>query len=528
MCYTYTSLAELQACKCFKSCVTNLGTNGEITNMRNERFFAAIKKATPANLPHAERLLAAGLLTQWLRPHLAEGGSDPRITTRSEMIDAGVPIQANKPKKGMRGGLQPSVAFSNDEVSKVKKARLENNEAHMSRTERADLARKFIADFPQQPEDIQSRYVEQVQDSRDGRRTDRDTNTVEDDVYDSARRWNMCNKTEPISMDRLNRVFADKAASGNVGGLSRKMSDLRGEFANYSVFSDMGDIPSDTRVTYFAHCAAKHRGLCMHHDRCNYKLALHVGNLLNDHLLNKDRFSEGDWFSTSVVRAKQHEVLFFYLAHQRWKDPKIALLTHAESYPQPDGSLKLEYRCGDVLDHITPYGIAKSHLKGNNDTTFDLLIELFGVGNFSVSCESELRAFCCVKVLCSKGEVKLHDSIEDAELFSKNVGKPGMSKSDKSSGTRKDNDEQKIVVPTDRFSEGFDAMIANDKKQDAPTAPKVKVPKQVSVRVDPMVKQALKEQMDWIFRFSPHLSRTIRKAIATSLIILMRVISAPP
>ena len=416
--HIYTSLAELQACKCFKASVVNLGENGEITNMRNERLFAAVKKATPAKLPHAERLMAAGLMTQWLRPHLAEGGDDPRITTRTQMIQAGVPIQANKPKASMRGGLQPSVAFANDEVSKAKRARVANKETSMTRTERADLAREFVQSFPTQPDDIKDRFVEQVQDSRDRRRGRRDINTVTDDVYESTKRWNMCNRTEPISMDKLNTVFNDRARPGNVGGLSRTMSGLRGEFANYSVCTDMSDIPDNLRVKYSTHCASKHRGLCMHKDRANYKLAYHIGNRINDHLLDKERFSEGDWFSVSIVRATGHETRYFYLAHQRGRDPKIALLTRAESNPQPDGSLKLEYRCGDVLDHIAPYGIAKQVLGGNNDATFDLLNELFGVGNFSVLCESEQRAFCCVKVLCSKGEVKLHDSVVNAELFS--------------------------------------------------------------------------------------------------------------
>ena len=56
--------------------------------MDNERLFAGVKKATPSKLPYAERLMAAGLLTQWLKPHLAEGGDDPRTMTRGQMVEA--------------------------------------------------------------------------------------------------------------------------------------------------------------------------------------------------------------------------------------------------------------------------------------------------------------------------------------------------------------------------------------------------------------------------------------------------------
>jgi hypothetical protein len=80
------------------------------------------KKATPSKLPYAERLMAAGLLTQWLKPHLAEGGDDPRTTTRGQMVEAGVPIQAavNKSSSSSsKGGVHASMMCANEEYTKV-------------------------------------------------------------------------------------------------------------------------------------------------------------------------------------------------------------------------------------------------------------------------------------------------------------------------------------------------------------------------------------------------------------------------
>ena len=56
-------------------------------------------------------------------------------------------------------------------------------------------------------------------------------------------------------------------------------------------------------------------------------------------------------------------------------------------------------------------------------------------------------------------------------------------------------------MPIDRFSEGFEALIRSDQRQDTPSVPKAKAPKQVSVGVDPIAKQALKERMEMDLAF---------------------------
>ena len=64
--------------------------------MHMERVLSLVKTATPVKLPYAERLCGAGLLVQLLKPHLKEGGSDPRTTTREDLVADGVPLLCNR------------------------------------------------------------------------------------------------------------------------------------------------------------------------------------------------------------------------------------------------------------------------------------------------------------------------------------------------------------------------------------------------------------------------------------------------
>ena len=135
------------------------------------------------------------------------------------------------------------------------------------------------------------------------------------------------------------------------------MSTLRSEFGNGAVYSDHNDIPAAQRVTYYANCSSKHQGLCRFGDRSNFEIALEIGNRLNEHLLNEDIYHDGDWVNIAVVRADRSKHEYYYLAHQRFMDPRIALLAQTMCFPQTDGSMKLELRHGRELEHIAPYGI---------------------------------------------------------------------------------------------------------------------------------------------------------------------------
>ena len=112
----YSTLDELRRCRAFINSSHGLARHGDCCNMNCERQLALIKSATPQRLPFAERLCAAGLLTQWLGPHTRAGGSDPRSTTRSDLINSDAPIEANR-VKNLRGGLTASMCYSNERMT---------------------------------------------------------------------------------------------------------------------------------------------------------------------------------------------------------------------------------------------------------------------------------------------------------------------------------------------------------------------------------------------------------------------------
>ena len=124
----------------------------------------------------------------------------------------------------------------------------------------------------------------------------------------------------------------DNAGSENCGGYSRTCEKLRREFVNYSVIGDKGDIPATLKVEYFSNCPSLHRGICRRDDRINFPLTLELGTRLNQYCLNTDSIAEGDWLTTTSRHLdKTVASVSFYVAHQRFSDPKIALLTLADS-----------------------------------------------------------------------------------------------------------------------------------------------------------------------------------------------------
>ena len=70
----YGTIDSLRSCRAFKSTAQSHGLHGLTTSMGLERLLSTVKKATPARLPFAERVLAAGLLTQWIKPHMSANG----------------------------------------------------------------------------------------------------------------------------------------------------------------------------------------------------------------------------------------------------------------------------------------------------------------------------------------------------------------------------------------------------------------------------------------------------------------------
>ena len=132
-----------------------------------------------------------------------------------------------------------------------------------------------------------------------------------------------------------------------------------------------------------------------------------VSQRMHGLLLDSGNIQETDWFSVTASRQAADgpiaTVAYMYLAHQRWRGPKIALLTRAASFLLPDGSSKLELRHGAVLDHLTVYTLVRELLGGRADgVSFNA--EKFGVQNFDAIRGDEPCGIRCVKTIVGQSE----------------------------------------------------------------------------------------------------------------------------
>ena len=118
----YPTAEALANCPEFRAVLQQWGRTGKLCNMQTERMLKAIKTATPDKCPHLDRMLSAGLLTQWLTRHVREyNGDDPRVTTRAQLLEAGAPLKAGvkqqRAENGTQGGMQPWMAYANSRRS---------------------------------------------------------------------------------------------------------------------------------------------------------------------------------------------------------------------------------------------------------------------------------------------------------------------------------------------------------------------------------------------------------------------------
>ena len=144
------------------------------------------KNATPQHLPAAERVCAAGLLTQWLKPHIQEGGRDPRVVARKNMVADGVPLRCNR-TVSKKGGLQASMLYSNEKLRETKDARVANGLARLTKPQIATLSRQFNDECKNLPIDIQQEYIEQAKILKRGSADAQQQSDVSDD-YNSDQR----------------------------------------------------------------------------------------------------------------------------------------------------------------------------------------------------------------------------------------------------------------------------------------------------------------------------------------------------
>ena len=326
---TYASLAELEACKCFESSCTKWGKYGRSTNMNMERVLSEVRRATPSKLPFAERLCAAGLLTQWLHGHKAQGGSDPRVVTRADLIRGGVPLQCNK-SASARGGVQASMLYANHHLAAEKQRRLRAGQPPLSASEIPTVTAALNKEFATLSDDAQQEFLDSADEGRLARKIK--PASTDAPVYKNERKWGLCDSREPILVDKVHEVFMTKAEDGNRGGLSQAAAKLRTELANSTFFQDQNDIAPDEKIIYQSYCGKCHRGLCRHDDSALFPYAHEIALRMDRAILGSDKVPERSWIKVRLQAIGVQSIRYAYVASRRHADPKMSLLTDKAAF----------------------------------------------------------------------------------------------------------------------------------------------------------------------------------------------------
>ena len=111
---------------------------------------------------------------------------------------------------------------------------------------------------------------------------------------------------------------------------------------------------------------------------------------MNNELLNQDNVLEGAYVTVRAVFMETTFERSCYLAHQRFRDPKIAILTDVRTHSAPSGARQFAINTDPIKSHCTPYGIMQNMPTANQHDTLDAVhLDVRTVQNCTVT--QELR-----------------------------------------------------------------------------------------------------------------------------------------
>ena len=227
-----------------------------VTNMHTERLIALEQRASPARCA-VQRALCAGYLAQIMSLHQKAGGLHPSSTTRSDLIEAGVPVRAaglsSKAKKGRAQKVRAAIAAHRTAVAMGKptaevkghfkfwanhKHRMWNffegaSTRQFYRQRCQALRQKWDGGDPLSDDDVSS-----------GGDEDKAARTYRNKIQN--RLWQCSNNRWPVLPSRLEAVadtLAPARTANKVAGLTARLAEVRKDFLDSLLFG-----PEDTPV----------------------------------------------------------------------------------------------------------------------------------------------------------------------------------------------------------------------------------------------------------------------------------------
>ena len=191
------------------------------------------------------------------------GGADPRVTTRNQLIEAGVPLHSTPYVRRART-LAPSILYANDKLSRTKTQRATALMPPLTRDEVIVLTKQYNEDFKGESLEQRDKYESLSNEQPEPQKVGIDCGASV--AYSASRRFSLSSISEPLLEEKVAEVFCANAGEENVGGLARTAEKLRQDFANFAVMHDKGHV-------YFREFRPAHRPHMKHvwntiHETC--------------------------------------------------------------------------------------------------------------------------------------------------------------------------------------------------------------------------------------------------------------------
>lgn len=241
------------------------------TDMWTERLLARVRQSYGGEAVDVERLASNGFLTQMVAEHLKGGGCDPRIVTRQQLLQDGVPLRCfqkarrSKPRGGFVNWMmkeemerkKQGVMLSREEYRRWQKQKAAQwNELPMVR-QALEVAEALAAHTSRE---LDEGDVESINDSEDERRQ-RALRCFVDVVGNDRTPFSSAAFEEQI------RKQCGLSVDQPCPGFSRYGPMLRDRQLEGIFIADAGSIPKSERFEYCLPCPQAHPGLCAEADK---------------------------------------------------------------------------------------------------------------------------------------------------------------------------------------------------------------------------------------------------------------------
>ena len=237
----------------------------------SEWLLALFRNVVGRHAVDIERFISTGLVGHLLKIHQELHRQDPRVTTRQQLLQMGVPLQARPGQPIIQHPGGPWVPYFNARDAQCKaEGRVMNRAAWEALRDECRL------DFLNLSEAEMTRWVAVVRQGQDEREEEEEEEEEEDgdeDLTAVIKRSGRYTRTvvdaigdelQPLPATVLERVARDVADKhGSVEpGLNAYAAKLRAEQRGKMYLPDRKDIPRDRSFDYYVPCSLAHPELC--------------------------------------------------------------------------------------------------------------------------------------------------------------------------------------------------------------------------------------------------------------------------